>query len=268
MSNKRGTNTRKRRTRSELRATGVPAREPWTIPLAWLNSVIAFFLLAPAWISTLTFFTCFRQVAVHHRFWASEEFWFFALGAVLWVIAFFGLPRPLLLYVFGHELTHALWVWLLGGRVSDFRVSRTGGHIVSDKHNFWIALAPYFFPLYSIAVIGAYGAAELFTNMEPYHRWLYALIGVTWAFHVSFTLWMIPKGQTDLTYYGTFFSIVVIYLMNLAVLTVLLIVASPHVTWRGFALEWLRNAHGFARWALDFAWRLRELFDNGWRMKG
>lgn len=94
--------------------------------------------------------------------------------------------------------------------------------------------------------------------MEPYHRWLYALIGVTWAFHVSFTLWMIPKGQTDLTYYGTFFSLVIIYLMNLAVLTVLLVIASPHVTWRGFGLEWLRNAHVFARWALIVAHRARE----------
>jgi len=142
--------------------------------------------------------------------------------------------------------------------VSDFHVSREGGHIVSNRHNFWIALAPYFFPLYSIAVIGAYGAGTLFWNMEPYHRWLYALIGVTWAFHVSFTLWMIPKGQTDLSYYGTFFSLVVIYLMNLAVLTVLLVIASPHVTWRAFGLEWLRNADGFAQWALALARRARE----------
>lgn len=244
---------RPRRRRTELRARSISGRPSRTIPLVWLSSVIAFFLLAPAWISTQTFFTCLRHATLHHRFWATEEVWFFGLGMVLWMIAFFGLPRPLLVYVFGHELTHALWVWIMGGRVSDFRVSRHGGHIVSDKHNFWIALAPYFFPLYSIAVIAAYGAAALFWNMEPYHRWLYALIGVTWAFHVSFTLWMIPKGQTDLTYYGTFFSLVVIYLMNLAILTALLVIASPHVTWRAFGLEWLRNAHGFSEWVLAMA---------------
>jgi hypothetical protein len=262
MSNKSRANTRSRRTRSELRATAISEREPRTIPLVWLSTVIGVFLLAPAWISTQTFFTCFRDAAVHHRFWASEEFWFFSLGALLWVITFFGLPRPLMIYVLGHELTHALWVWMMGGRVSDIRVSRSGGHVVSDKHNFWIALAPYFFPIYSIAVIAAYGAGSLFTNMEPYHRWLYALIGVTWAFHVSFTLWMIPKGQTDLTYYGTFFSLVIIYLMNLAVLTVLLIIASPHVTWRAFGIEWLRHAHGFAQWVLVMAWRAREAVDS------
>jgi hypothetical protein len=173
---------------------------------------------------------------------------------MLWVIAFFGLPRPLLVYVFGHELTHALWVWVMGGRVSEFRVARDGGYIVTDRHNFWIALTPYFFPLYSIAVVLAYGAASLHWNVEPYHRWLYAALGATWAFHVSFTLWMIPKGQTDLTYYGTFFSLVVIYLMNLAVLSVLLVVASPHVTWRGFGMEWVRYAHEFAHWVVGWGW--------------
>jgi len=255
MSNRRRGNTRTRR--SELQANGTASRAPRTIPLVYLNFVIGLFLLGPAWISTQTFFTCFRHAAVHHRFWASDEFWFFGLGVVMWLIVFFALPRPLVIYVFGHELTHALWVWMMGGRVSDFHVSREGGHIISDKHNVWIALAPYFFPLYSIAVIAAWGAASLFWNLEPYHWWLFGLIGATWAFHVSFTLWMIPKGQTDLSYFGTFFSLVIIYLMNLAVLTVLLIIASPHVTWRGFGMEWLRNAHAFARWAMAVADRAR-----------
>lgn len=221
---------------------------PFHIPLWWLNSVIALFLLPLAWVSTLTFFTCFARATFQHGFWASEEFWFFSLGALLWGIAFLGLPRPLWIYVFGHELTHALWVWMMGGRVSKFHVSSAGGHIISDKHNVWIALAPYFFPLYSIAVIAAYGALAFFYPMENFHRWLYAGIGLTWAFHVSFTLWMIPKGQTDLTYFGTFFSLVVIYLMNLLVLSALLICAAPHVTARGFAAEWLGNAHALAAW--------------------
>ena len=243
----------KNRKRAKLRgstalaARGVSAASSsHVIPLWWLNSVIALFLLPLAWISTKSFFTCFSQAAFQHRFWTSEEFWFFGLGTVLWTIAFFGLPRPLWIYVFGHELTHAVWVWAMGGRVSKFHVTSDGGHIITNKHNFWIALAPYFFPLYSITVIALYGVATVFWNVEPYHRWLYTLIGMTWAFHVSFTLWMIPKGQTDLTYYGTFFSLVIIWLMNVLVLTALLILASPHVTARGFGLEWLENAEAFA----------------------
>ena len=40
--------------------------------------------------------------------------------------------------------------------------------------------------------------------------------------HMSFTCWMIPKGQPDLHYGGTFFSVMIIYLLNLALLAALL----------------------------------------------
>jgi hypothetical protein len=83
----------------------------------------------------------------------------------------------------------------MGGRVSRFKVGREGGHILTDKNNFLIALAPYFFPLYSILVLALYGALSLFVNLQPYGRLLYAVIGGTWAFHLTFTCWMIPKNQ-------------------------------------------------------------------------
>jgi hypothetical protein len=229
----------------------VPAFEPLTVPTRWVKFVFAIFLLPICAILTQTFFTAFARATTTQRLWAGEEFWFFSLGAVLWLIAFFGLPRPLVIYVFGHELTHALWVWLMGGRVSRFRVSREGGHVVTSKANFWIALAPYFFPIYSILAIAIYGALSLFLNMQPYGRLLYAVIGATWAFHFTFTCWMIPKNQTDLSNQGTFFSLVVIYLMNLLLLSVMLILASPQITFASFGADLLTNFSNFSTWLAD-----------------
>jgi len=226
-----------------------PVSDAWMIPTRWVKFVVAIFLLPVCAILTQTFFTVFARATVAHRLWAGEEFWFFSLGAILWLIAFFGLPRPMVVYVFGHELTHALWVLLMGGRVSRFRVGREGGHIVTDRNNFWIALAPYFFPLYSLIVIAGYGILGLFFNVQPYGRLLYALIGVTWAFHFTFTCWMIPKKQTDLTDHGTFFSLVVIYLMNLALLSVMLVLASSQITFADLGREFVANIDKFARWA-------------------
>ena len=225
--------------------------EPLTIPTRWLKLVVGFFLLPAAGILTQTFFTCLSHETIQHAFWATEEFWFFALGAILWTIAFFGLPRPLLIYVFGHELTHYIWVRAMGGHVSEFKVSRNGGYIVTDKHNFWIALTPYFIPIYSLFVILLWGVASLFCDLRPHVDWLYALIGVTWAFHACFTLWMIPKIQSDLTSHGTFFSLVVILILNIALLSVLLIVASPHVSFRLFAHELFENTLTFSTWTRD-----------------
>src|SRR6266705_6223083 len=145
-----------------------PDSTPLTIPTRWLKFIVALFLLPGCAILSQTFFTSFARATISETLWTGEEFWFFSLGVVLWLIAFFGLSRPVLVYVFGHELTHALWVLLMGGRVSRFRVGREGGHVVTNRNNFWIALAPYFFPFYSIIIIGAYGTLSVFLIVQPY----------------------------------------------------------------------------------------------------
>jgi hypothetical protein len=259
----RGTRNSKRGgkiVRSVARTTSrrfIAESEPLTVPTKWVKFIFAVFLLPMCGVLTQTFFTVFARATVTQRLWAGEEFWFFSLGAVLWLITFFGLPRPILIYVFGHELTHALWVWLMGGRVSQFRVGPDGGHVVTSKANFWIALAPYFFPIYSILTIGIYGGLSLFLNMQPYGRLLYAVIGVTWAFHFTFTCWMIPKNQTDLTDQGTFFSLVVIYLMNLSLLSVMLILASRQITFESFGADLLTNLGNFVTWIMEVFAQLR-----------
>jgi hypothetical protein len=123
--------------------------------------------------------------------------------------------------------------------------------VVTSKANFWIALAPYFFPIYSILALISYGLLSLFLNMQPYGRLLYAVIGATWAFHFTFTCWMIPKNQTDLSDQGTFFSLVVIYLMNLFLLSTMLILASAHITFASFGADLLTNLSNFSIWLAD-----------------
>ena len=63
------------------------------MPTRWVKFVFAIFLLPICGVLTQTFFTAFARATVTQRLWAAEEFWFFSLGAVLWLIAFFGLPR-------------------------------------------------------------------------------------------------------------------------------------------------------------------------------
>ena len=67
-------------------------------------------------------------------------------GAACWFVIYLLLPKPMWIYVFGHEFTHVIWTWLFGGQVKKFKTSSSGGHVVISKTNFLIALAPYFFP--------------------------------------------------------------------------------------------------------------------------
>src|SRR5438477_417476 len=106
-----------------------------------------------------------------------------------------------------------------------------------------------------ILAIAIYGLLSIFYNVQPYGRLLYAVIGATWAFHLTFTCWMIPKNQTDLRDHGTFFSLVVIYLLNLTLLSAMLILSSPHITFVSFGADLAKNIGNFAQWMADLTGR-------------
>ena len=136
------------------------------------------------------------------------------LGYALWLAVYFAPPRPFRTYVLAHELTHALWGVLTGARIHRLSVSRHQGSVTLSKNNVLITLAPYFFPLYTMLVIAAYGVLSVFYDLEPYAPFWLMLVGLTWGFHFTFTLSTLLQHQTDITQYGRLFSYGIIYLMN------------------------------------------------------
>jgi hypothetical protein len=141
-------------------------------------------------------------------------------GAGCWLVVYLLLPKPMWVYVFGHELTHAIWTWLMGGRVKKFKASSTGGHVIVTKNNFMIALAPYFFPLYAILIVLIFMAGQWLWDWRHYVAWFHLLLGAAYAFHVTLTWHILKHSQSDITEQGYLFSFVVIFLGNVAVLLV------------------------------------------------
>lgn len=139
-------------------------------------------------------------------------------GAACWIVIFLLMPKPMWLYVFGHELTHALWTWLFGGRVKKMKVTSAGGHVVTSKTNFVIALAPYFFPLYAVLVVGVFALGHLIWGWQKYLIVFHLVVGMAYAFHLTLTFHVLQTRQSDITSQGYLFSGVVIYLGNVCVL--------------------------------------------------
>ncbi len=217
--------------------------------LRWLMGMV---LLPLCWVTAWTFLRQFSKMTVKEGFWQSAEFWYFTIGAV-WMVGWFWSklfqPFFLYLYVLGHELTHAVFVYLFRGKVTGFHVSTAGGYITTNKTNLMIALSPYFVPLWSVAAAGCFALMRLFFDLtRPWDLGFYAVMGLTWTFHVAWTLWMIPRDQPDLKENGTFLSLVVIFFGNLIVLVALMCVASaaPWESFKNFGKEWLTHA---ATWA-------------------
>jgi hypothetical protein len=227
----------------------------WTRRL--MRWMVAMILLPLCWVTTWTFLSRFSDVTLEKGFWQAPEFWYFATGALLMAGWFWsGLLQSffLYLYVLGHELTHAVFVWICRGKVTEFHVSTQGGYITTNKTNLIIALSPYFVPFWAVVGAVIYGVLRMSVELKPgWDLAFYAVMGVTWTFHMVWTLWMIPRDQPDLKENGTLLSLVVIYLANLLVLVALLCVAeeSPLRNSREFAMEWVRHA---ATWC-DLLWR-------------
>lgn len=228
----------------------------WVRGLRWLVGLL---LIGPCVVTTWSFLSLVADATLEHQFWTTAAFWYFATGVLLmagWFAT--GLLRSgfLYLYVLGHELTHIVVIKVFRGRVSDWGVSVSGGFVTTDKTNIVIALAPYFVPFWSLVLLAIYGLVRLAVPMPPVgEKVLYWLLGFSWAFHLLWTLWMIPRDQPDLRENGTFLSLIIIYLVNLLLLVGMLCLASDDLSFRNFLATWVIHAEEGLRWLEELlAW--------------
>ena len=158
-----------------------------------------------------------------------EQLWFIA-GFAAYVLIYSILQNPIKTYVFGHELSHAIWTWMFRGKVTGFHAGASGGSVTVSKSNVFISLAPYFFPVYTILAITAYFIAKAFWKVEPYFEVYRFVLGFTWAFHCVLTVYVLVKGQEDVRENGSVFSVFFIYFTNVLCLGLLWVYLSDHVT--------------------------------------
>lgn len=181
----------------------------------WLKTVIAILLLPLCAGAMNALIRLIRVTGGAESFWVA----FFG-GAACWLVVFLLLPKPMLIYVFGHELTHALWTWLFGGQVKRFKASAKGGHVVISKSNFLIVLAPYFFPLYVVLLVAVFTLGHLVFGWTRLMPFFHLLVGAAYCFHVTLTWHILQTRQSDITSQGYLFSAVVIFLGNISVLLI------------------------------------------------
>jgi len=181
----------------------------------WCKAIIAVLLLPVCLGAAQALWMVLRASGDATTIWVAT-----LAGAACWVVIYLLLPKPMWVYVFGHEFTHALWVWAFGGSVKKFKASATGGHVVVTRNNFFIALAPYFFPVYVVLVVLVFLIGHLLWNWKNYLPWFHLFVGAAYAFHITLTWHILKSKQSDITEHGYLFSAVVIFLGNVGVLLV------------------------------------------------
>ncbi len=155
-----------------------------------------------------------RLLTVAPSEWLSGARLYWLAGFSAYIPVHILFRRLIVIHIFGHEITHALWSVLFGGKVQEIYVSRSqGGFSSYTRGNFLVTLAPYFFPLYSIMFLAVWALAA-----PVFKPWLVAAVGFTTSFHILLTLYSLKLGQSDIRKSGFFPALTFVYAMNCIVL--------------------------------------------------
>jgi hypothetical protein len=176
----------------------------------------------------------------------------FALYLAAWWVLFRHRRMGTLFPTFVHELTHALFAFATGHRVTGLRASWSEGGRVTFRGsgNWLIFVAPYFFPLLVVvllAVLALVPSAPVPTTQ--------AMLGGAMAFHMLATWRETHAGQTDLQRVGPIFSAAFLPAANLLVLAFVLRFASA-------------GRAGAGAFVADMAWWVRRLAEFAGRHLG
>ncbi|MDF3128055.1 hypothetical protein P0Y35_02480 [Kiritimatiellaeota bacterium B1221] len=148
----------------------------------------------------------------------------FLIGAAIWFVLFILFPRPVRSYIFAHELSHLLAAWMSGVKGGALEVHADGGSVEVEKTTLWISLAPYMIPLYSLGLIGCHYLAGLWWDPQLWLPLLPFGLGLTWSFHLCFTLYILMHPQSDVQPYGLLGAYSMILAVNLLLLCAALFV--------------------------------------------
>ncbi len=149
-----------------------------------------------------------------------KAWWLYALGAVVYFLVEKVFTKPMTLYVYGHELTHAFSGMLSGAKIHSLKASSKGGEVRMSKSNLFVALSPYIIPLYTLLVVLLFVLIRLWWKDPLLTRFFQFLVGASLAFHLSMTITAIHRKQPDLKMAGIFLSTVLITTANALILGV------------------------------------------------
>ncbi len=168
----------------------------------------------------------FPFTVINNPPWIAPSILAICAGYGCWTAVYLCMPPSIHVYIWGHELTHAMWGHLTGARVGKIRVNGAGGSVAISQPGVWTTLAPYFIPFYTLVVVLLRLILGLFFEMERWELvWLF-LVGLTWSFHITYTLRSLLQHQPDIQAFGRLFSYTLIATINLLCLGYVLVFAS------------------------------------------
>lgn len=186
----------------------------------FIKFLIGIFLLPFVFIFIYNFIPVVLELIKNFRFTFS-----FIIGFILYCILHKYVYNFSRVYVFAHELSHAIAAWCCGFKVSSIQVKEESGQTKVSDVNTFVLLAPYCFPLYVVVcIIGFYIASLFWKDIFMYNSLFLGLLGFFMALHLIHTYKAITETeQSDIKLAGGgVFSFALIAVVNLIILILLI----------------------------------------------
>jgi hypothetical protein len=184
----------------------------------FLRNIIAFIAVPAVFAAGYALAKNFLSFSIS----SDDKYIPFWIGVFSYITLQVVLYKPIKTYIFGHEISHAVIGILSGAKIKKINVGKSSGSVVLTKDNILITLAPYFFPIYTFAIIIVYICLGWFMDdIKQLYGYYLFLIGFSVSFHTALTAYVLSIWQPDLKVYGTFFSYIVILVVNIAMFTLL-----------------------------------------------
>jgi len=179
-----------------------------------IKTIIAIFFIPVAIGTTKAFFESLDNLSIFNvnTFLIIGGFFTYPVVHILF-------PKPMYIYALGHETVHVLATWLSGGKVTSFHIGEAGGSVTTTKTNLFIRLSPYFVPIHAIFLFLIYWILYKFFNFSGFFNEFIFLVGFTMSFHIFMTIEVMKMSQPDMVKTGYLFSVFLIYVANIFVLT-------------------------------------------------
>lgn len=158
------------------------------------------------------------------------------------LVNLFSKGRPFL-YVFAHEVSHAIASFLTGSKVHSIYVSGSGGTTKTEKSNLLILLFPYVFPFFSVSVLSFYWALDWAGDVYALKPYFYFLMGFTLTHHLFLTCYFIFKGQSDIRKAEPVLALGLVVFLNAVVLAAIVSSLFPGIS----VMRTFGRAHWFYR---------------------
>ena len=188
-------------------------------------------------VCILSFFSLIMHVQ-----WLRYPPYLLLIGFTIYLFIYVVSKNKSFAYVLGHEVLHAVASMFFGGKLLSIFISRKNGSVSTTKDNFIISLIPYCIPFYGILLALIYYGLSIVINTRPLIPTFIFLLGMALAHHCILTVEYIKIGQSDIAAHGTVFSLTVIVIANIVLITFLLGLFLEQIS---FTFFWHKAIHSF-----------------------